>query len=176
MSQIGPSVILCGALCEGFFCRMLFHGGPQTHRYGMKSCLYMPRCRHLAWNWHLSRPPVYCLEWQQIVTSGLLASAASRRVNASAWNCAVLFGEHQDGSCRSVMHSKQKKKKGEFTVLNIDISLSILSTTTAEKSLKPILIPVESSAADKDGCNMLLRARYMFLFLFFFLQNSKQRN
>lgn len=64
--------------------------------------------------------------------------------------------------------ANKKKKKGEFTVLNIDISLSILSTTTAEKSLKPILIPVESSAADKDGCNMLLRARYMFLFLFFF--------
>lgn len=91
-----------------------------------------------------------------------------------AHETAVLFGEHQDRSCRSVMYGKQKKK-GEFTVLNIDISLSILSTRTAEKSLKPILIPVESSAADKDGCNMLLRACYIFLVLFF-LQNSKQRH
>lgn len=174
MSQIEPCAILCCALCEHFFRRMLFPRGPQTHHYGMKSCLYMPRCRHLAWNWHLSRPPVYCLEWQQTGTSGLLASAASRRVNASAWICAVLFGEHQDGSCRSVMYGKQKKKKGDFTVLNIDISLSIVSTTTAEKSLKPFLIPVESSAADKDGCKMLLRACY--IFLSFSSQNSKHRN
>ena len=93
------------------------------------------------------------------------------RAHESALFCLVNIKTDPAGlSCTA----NKKKKKGDFTVLNIDISLSIVSTTTAEKSRKPFLIPVESSAADKDGCKMLLRARYMFLS--FSSQNSKHRN
>lgn len=142
---------------------------PQGQKYGIKSCLSMPQRSHLAWNWHLSRPPVYCLEWQQTPTSGLLAWAASKRMNESPWNCAVrwlfdLFNSKTDRAGLS-LYIKHKKTPGNVeTRFRIKQGIWITSALLHQLllrwlTLKTILIPVQYS---KTGSHLVTISKSRF--------------